>query len=183
VKLPRIDRRLLGIAVAVAMLHFVIAVFAGAASRVVQNTFVDWVCVVLAAPANLLVQLFPGLSPTVQWVAFGANSLLWGLCLTLIGRRWVSRRVVIGAAVFLSALALTLAGVLATNTDLEWLGLTVAPIWAVTLITSAYVFPDLIGDIATPTIFCIGIVLNAGFLMALLNIAVRIASHLHGVHG
>jgi hypothetical protein len=169
--------------VAVAILHFAMAVMAGAASYAFQTTFADWTCVVLAAPANLLVQRFPGLSPTVQWLAFGANSLLWGFCIALVGRKWVSRRIVVGAAVLLSALAVTVAGVLATNTDVEWLGLTVAPIWAATLVTSAYVFPDLTGDIATPAVFCIGIILNAGFLMAMLNIAVRIANRLRGEHG
>ena len=173
--LPPFDRRLLGITVALAILHFVIAVVAGAASRVFQTTFTDWACVVLTQPANALVQLLPRLSPTVQWVAFGANSVLWGFCLALAGRKWVSKRAVVGAAVFLFALALTVAGVLTTNTGAEWLGLAVAPIWAATLITSANVFPDLVGDVATPMIFGVGIVLNAGFLSAMVFIAIRIA--------
>jgi hypothetical protein len=66
--------------------------------------------------------------------------------------------------------------VLTTNTAAEWLGLAVAPIWAATVITSAYVYPDLIGDVATPTIFGVGIVLNAGFLTAVAFIAIRFAS-------
>jgi len=183
VKLPRIDRRLLGIAFAVAVFHFVMTVAAGAASYAFQSTLADWTCAVLAAPGNLLVPLVPGLSPTVQWVAFGANSLLWGLCLAVLGRRWVSRRAVVCAAVFLSALVVTVAGVLTTSTGAEWIGLAVAPVWAATLITSAYVFPDLIGDVATPAIFCVGILLNVGFLMALANLAVRIASRLRREHG
>jgi hypothetical protein len=75
------DRRLFGIGAALAILHFVMAVVAGAASRVFQTTFADWACVVLTQPANALVQHLPELSPTVQWVAFGANSILWGFCL------------------------------------------------------------------------------------------------------
>jgi hypothetical protein len=176
VNLPPFDRRLLGIGAALAILHFVTSVVAGAASRVFQTTFADWACVVLTQPANALVQLQPGLSPTVQWVAFGANSVLWGFCLALIGRKWVSKRAVVAAKVFLAALVLTVAGALTTNTDAEWLGLAVAPIWAATVITSAYVFPDLIGDVATPMIFWVGIVLNAGFLTAIVFIAIRIAS-------
>lgn len=176
--LPPFDRRLLGIGAALAILHFVIAVIAGAASRVFQTAFADWACVVLTQPANALMQLLPGLAPSVQWVAFGANSALWGFCLALIGRKWVSKRAVVWASVFLSALALTVAGALTTNTDAEWLGLAVAPIWAGTLVTSAYVFPDLIGDIATPMIFLAGILLNAGFLAAVIFIAIRIASRL-----
>lgn len=176
VNLPPFDRRLLGIGAALAILHFVTSVVAGAASRVFQTAFADWACVVLTQPANALMQLLPGLSPTVQWLAFGANSVLWGFCLALIGRRWVSKRAVVWAAVFLSALALTVAGMLTTNTDAEWLGLMVAPIWAATVITSAYVFPDLIGDVATPMVFGVGIVLNAGFLTAMAFVVIRIAS-------
>ena len=158
------------------MLHFVIAVAAGAASRVFQSALANWACVVLTQPANALMQLLHGFSPAVQWVAFAANSVLWGFCLALIGRRWISKRAVVWAAAFLSALALTVAGMLTTNTDAEWLGLVVAPIWAATVITSAYVFPGLSGDVATPMVFGVGIVLNAGFLTAMAFIAIRIAS-------
>ena len=176
---PLLSRRLLGVTAAVALVHFAISLALVAASLAFQTTLVKWACTVLTQPASGLVQLVPGeLSPSLRWAAFGANSLLWGFCIALIGGRWISKRAAVATVVFLVALVLTVAGMLLTSTDAEWLGLAVAPIWAATLLTNAYVFPDIIGEVATPIVFLIGIVLNAAFLTALVFIAVRITGRL-----
>ena len=176
---PLLDRRLRGIAAAVAVVHFVISLALVAASLAFQTDLIRWACMVLTQPSYALVQLVPGeLSSSFRWAAFGANSLLWGFCIALIGRKWISKRAAVATAVFLLTLVLSIAGMLLTATDAEWLGLIVAPIWAATLLTNAYVFPDIIGEVATPIVFLIGIVLNAGFLTTLVFIAIRITNRL-----
>jgi hypothetical protein len=79
-------------------------------------------------------------------------------------------------AVFLLALAFSVAGMLMTATNAEWLGLAMAPIWVATMLTTAYA--DISGEVATPVIFLTGIILNAVFLTAVVFIAIRIANRL-----
>jgi hypothetical protein len=171
------DRRLLGAAVAMSVVHFVLALVLSAAALAFEAAPVRWACLVLIQPASALVQLVPGELPAfARWAAFGANSLLWGFCIALIGRRWLSQRAAVATAVFLGALAFSVAGMLMTATNAEWLGLAMAPIWAVTLLTTAYA--DISGGVATPVIFLTGIVLNAAFLTAIVLVALRMTKRL-----
>ena len=157
--------------------HFVLALVLSAASLAFDAAPVRWACLVLIQPASALVQLVPGELPaSIRWAAFGANSLLWGCCIALIGRRWLSKRAAVATAVFLVALAFTVAGMVMTATKAEWLGLAMAPILVATLLTTAYA--DISGEVATPVIFLTGIVLNAAFLTAVVFIAIRIANRL-----
>jgi hypothetical protein len=159
------------------VVHFVLALTLSAAALTFEAAPVRWPCIVLIQPASALVQLAPGELPaSIRWAAFGANSLVWGFCIALIGRKWLSKRAAVATAVFLLALAFSVAGMLMTATNAEWLGLAMAPIWAVTLLTSAYA--DISGEVATPVIFLTGIVLNAAFLTAIVFIAVRTARRL-----
>jgi len=131
VKLPLLGRRLLAIAAAMSVVHFVLGLTLSAAALTFEAAPVRWACIVLIQPASALVQLLPGELPaSLRWAAFGANSLLWGFCIALIGRKWVSRRVAVATAVFLLALAFSVAGMLLTATNAEWLGLAMAPIWS-----------------------------------------------------
>jgi hypothetical protein len=177
VKLPLLGRRLLAIAAAMSVVHFVLGLTLSAAALTFEAAPVRWACIVLIQPASALVQLLPGELPaSLRWAAFGANSLLWGFCIALIGRKWVSRRVAVATAVFLLALAFSVAGMLLTATNAEWLGLAMAPIWAATMLTTAYA--DVSGEVATPVIFLTGIVLNAAFLTAIVFNAIRITNRL-----
>jgi hypothetical protein len=177
VKLPLLDRRLFGIAAAMSVVHFVLALVLSAAAFAFEAAPVRWACIVLIQPASVLVQLAPGELPaSLRWAAFGANSLLWGFCIALIGRKWLSKRAAVAAVVFLLALAFSIAGMLMTATNAEWLGLAAAPIWAATMLTSAYL--DISGEVATPVIFLTGIVLNAAFLTAIVLVAIRMANRL-----
>jgi hypothetical protein len=84
--------------------------------------------------------------------------------------------VAVATAVFLLALAFSVAGMLLTATNAEWLGLAMAPIWVATMLTTAYA--DVSGEVATPVLFLTGIVLNAAFLTAIVFIAIRITNRL-----
>src|SRR5262250_543830 len=87
------DRRLVGAAAAMSVVHFVLALVLSAAALAFEAAPVRWACLVLIQPASALVQLVPGELPaSVRWATFGANSLLWGFCIALIGRKWLSRR-------------------------------------------------------------------------------------------
>ena len=176
-KLPILDRRLLAGAGAMSVVHFVLALVLSAAAYAFDATPVRRACLVLIQPASALVQLVPAELPaSVRWAAFGANSLLWGFCIALIGRKWLSKRAAVAAVVFLLALAFSIAGMLMTATNAEWLGLAMAPIWAATMLTTAYA--DISGEVATPVIFLTGIILNPAFLTAVVFIAIRITNRL-----
>jgi hypothetical protein len=116
---------------------------------------------------------FPSLSLTVQWVASATAYCGDSASLSSEEDGQQASRCPGGGIAF-SALALTIAGMLTTNTDAEWLGLMVALIWAAIVITSAYVFPDLIGR--SDQWSSGRNVLNAGFLTAMAFVAIRIAS-------